>query len=131
MGGEDRFSANGAWMSLTGTVGVENYGSTMGATTDQMRCPEDGGTSTRSNGGCLALTGGAIMRTYTPLYDGTSTGFRYLGAPDRCQSTTRRPPFFPLTNRYVRVRTLEVEPSQANSPTKIRALLMRLKGQSL
>jgi len=131
MGGEGRFAANGAWMSLTGTVGVEHAAVTMGATADQLRCPDDAGTGTRSNGGCLALTGGAIMRTYSSLYSGTATGFRYLGAPDRCQSTNQRPPFFPLTNRFVRVRTLEIEPSLANNPTKIRALLMRLKGQSL
>ena len=130
MGGEGRFSANGAWMSLTGTVGVESPSLTVGATSRQMRCPDDAGTGTRSNGGCFALVGGAIMRTYSALYSGTETGFRYLGAPDQCQSTTRRPPFFPLTNRYVRIRTLELEPSLANSPTKIRTLLVRLKGQA-
>ena len=118
-------------MSLTGTVGIENFSSTRGASGSQLECPEGAGGGTRSNGGCFALTGGAIMRLYTPLYSGTNTGMRYQGVPDRCQSTTRRPPFFPLTNRYTRVRTLEIEPSNANSPTKIRALLLRLKGKPL
>jgi hypothetical protein len=56
---------------------------------------------------------------------------RYFGATDRCQSTTRRPPFFPLTNRYTFVRALEIDASQANTPAKIRALLQRLKGKQL
>lgn len=131
LGPEKRFGANGSWMSLTGTVGVEGPNTTMGRTQDQPVCPDDGAASTSSNGGCFALVGGAIMKTFTPLYSGTDQGMRYRGTPDRCQSTTRRPPFFPLTNRYTRIRTLEIEPSNANSPTKIRALLMRLKGKSL
>ena len=71
------------------------------------------------------------MRTYTPLYNGSNTGMRWAGVPDRCQGTTRRPPFFPLTNRYTAVRALEIHPSLANSPAKVRALLLRLKGKSL
>jgi hypothetical protein len=71
------------------------------------------------------------MRRFSAHYSGTNTGFRYYGTPDRCQTSTRRPPFFPLTNRYTRVRTLEVEPSNANTPVKVRALLLRLKGKSL
>ena len=51
--------------------------------------------------------------------------------PETAQNSTQRPPFFPLTNRYRFVRTLEVEPSQANTPAKIRTLLMRLKGKTL
>jgi hypothetical protein len=94
-----------------------------------VACPQDG--SANSAGGCYRQTGGAIMRRYTPLFDGSNTGMRWDGTADRCQNTNRRPPFFPLTNRYTRVRTLEIEPSDANNPTKIRALLMRLKGKTL
>ncbi len=131
LGSGKRVQLVGSLMSLTGTVGVENPGVTMGASTSQPVCPEDAATSTRSNGGCWALTGGAIMRRYTSLYGGTDQGMRYRGRPERCQSSTRRPPFFPLTNRYTKIRTLEIEPSTANSPTKIRNLLLRLKGKTL
>ena len=130
-GGQRRFQLHGSYLSTGGTVGVENPGTTMGAAADQLLCPDDGA-GTASNGGCLAITGGAAMRTYTALYGGTSnSGYRYYGIVDRCQSTTRRPPFFPTTNRSSFVRALEVDPTLANTPSRIRALLMRLKGKAL
>jgi hypothetical protein len=119
-------SIHATMMSLTGTVGLQEPSSASGSA---VACPQDG--SANSAGGCYRLTGGAIMRRYTPLFDGSNTGMRWDGTADRCQNTNRRPPFFPLTNRYTRVRTLEIEPSDANNPTKIRALLMRLKGKTL
>jgi hypothetical protein len=122
---------HGALMSLTGTVGVEAPGTTMGASASQPECPEGSGSSNRANGGCFRHVGSAVMRAFTPHYSGTNTGFRYDGAPDRCQATTQRPPFFPLTNRYTHIRTLEVETSRANTPPEIRALLLRLKGKAL
>ncbi len=130
-GGEPRFTVQGHLMSLGGTVGVEHADEVMGSAGSQLECPDDAGSSTRSNGGCLALTGGATMRRFTPLHEGAYGGFRYFGATDRCQSTDRRPPFFPLTNRYTLVRTLEIEPSLANTAARIREILLRLKGQAL
>ncbi len=130
-GGETRFTMQGNFMSLTGTVGVEGANRTMGSSGSQLECPEDAGTSTRSNGGCLAVTGGMVMRRYSDLYDGSNTGMRYFGAVDRCQRSATRPPFFPLTNRYTFVRSLEIDASQANTPAKIRTTLMRLKGKPL
>lgn len=133
LGAEPRFTVQGNLMSLAGTVGVEHPDLTMGDASSQLECPDDAAASTRTNGGCYALTGGAAMRTYSRLHSTTTanSGFRYFGTPDRCQSTDRRPPFFPLTNRYKFVRTLEIEPSLANSPPRIRAILMRLKGRAL
>jgi len=133
LGGESRFTIQAHLMSLTGTVGAENADDTMGAGSAQLPCPDDGGLSTLTNGGCFALTGGAAMRRFSGLYANSTSnsGYRYLGTPDRCQATDRRPPFFPLTNRYMEVRTLEIEPSLANTPARIRALLMRLKGRAL
>jgi hypothetical protein len=132
LGGEPRFTLQGTFMSLTGTVGVENSSIMMGATTEQLPCPEDGAASTETNGGCFALTGSAIMRRYSPLGSATAySGYRLYAAPDACQATERRPPFFPLTNRYRLERTLEIEPSLANTPARIRTILMRLKGRAL
>jgi len=120
-------------MSLTGTVGVEQPNVTQGSNSAQLPCPDDGAGSTDSNGGCFAVTGGLAMRTYSSVYSSsvTNSGFRTLHTPDRCQATQNRPPFFPLTNRYAFVRSLEVDASQANTPTKIRTLLLRLKGRVL
>lgn len=122
---------HGALMSLTGSVGVESPGTTMGAAASQPECPEQSGSANRANGGCFSHVGSAVMRSFRPHYAGTSTGFRYDGAPDRCQMTNRRPPFFPLLNRYTHIRTLEVETARANTPPEIRALLLRLKGKPL
>jgi len=131
--GRRYFVLDGSFLSSGGTVGVEGSGTMMGNTAEQLPCPEDGGGSTSSNGGCLTLTGSASMRTYSPLFSTSTTysGFRYRGVADRCQQTTKRPPFFPLTNRVVLVRTLEVDPSLGRTPARIRAILMRLKGKAL
>ena len=128
LGGEPRFTMHGNFMSLTGTVGVESPSTVTSATA--LPCP-DGASSSAYNGGCLAVSGGMVMRTYSPSHNGTGTGLRYHGTADRCQTTTRRPPFFPLTNRYTHLRTLSLVPTEVNTPAKIRALLMRLKGKPL
>lgn len=130
-GNEPRFTVHGSLMSLTGSVGVESPTTTMGTNPAQLPCPDDGVPLTDSNGGCLAVVGGMVMRVYRELYGGTNTGFRYRGAPDRCQTTANRPPFFPLTNRYTFLRTLSLLPTDANTPAKIRTMLMRLKGKAL
>lgn len=115
-------------MSLTGTVGTE--GPNVAAVNSVvLSCPADAGGNTA--GGCFRLVGGAAMRTYSQLYNGSNTGLRWAGIPDRCQQTNNRPPFFPLTNRYTWVRSLEIRNSLANNPAKIRAILMRLKGKTL
>jgi hypothetical protein len=130
-GGQTRFALQGSYLSTGGTVGVDNPGGTMGFSADQLPCPDDGSGASNSNGGCLAITGGVAMRRYSGLYSGSDAGFHYSGVADRCQLTTRRPPFFPLTNRVTFVRSLEVDPTLANTPTRIRAILMRLKGKAL
>jgi hypothetical protein len=116
----------GSFMSLTGTVGIENY-ATSGAV--PQSCPATGAANTSA--GCLRASGAMVMRRFTPHYNGANTGVRYTGMKDPCQSTNNRPPFFPLTNRYTFVRTLEIEPSRANTPAKIRSILLLLKGKTL
>lgn len=125
-----RTTLHGTFMSLTGTVGVNNPAGNSGVASNEPPCPE--GSTAYANGGCFALVGGAVMKRYSMIQAGSSSsGFRFYGTPDRCQNSTRRPPFFPGTNRYTRVRTLEVQPRIANTPPKIRSLLLRLKGKSL
>lgn len=115
-------------MSLGGTVGIEDYAEAAVAG-QTLSCPPEA--SGNSASGCFRLVGGAAMRDYTPLYSGSNAGMRWAGIPDRCQETNRRPPFFPLTNRYTEVRSVEIRNTLANNPVKIRAILMRLKGKTL
>jgi len=119
-------SVQGHLLSLTGTVGVANAS---GAGLAGQECA--GVSTTLSSGGCWYLFGGAAMRTFSTLSGGANAGLHWAGTSPRCTVTGRRPPFFPLTNRYVITRMVEIEPSQANNPAKIRALLMRLKGNTL
>lgn len=124
-GGEHGLTLHGSFMSITGTVGVANAA---GTGVVPLACPNDA--AVNSSGGCLTIGGGMTMRTYTELHSTGSTGLRYAGVKDRCQDAAR-PPFFPLTNRYTFVRALEVSPVLANTPVKIRAILMKLKGRAL
>lgn len=128
-GGERDVRIHANLMSLTGTVGVENPSTAATVSSAALSCPHDASANTA--GGCLRLVGGAAMQRYTPLWNGTNTGMRYAGAADPCQTTGNRPPFFPLTNRYRVSRVIELAPSQARNPARIRSLLMRLKGATL
>lgn len=128
LGGTREVAVHAQLMSLTGTVGTQGA-NVVAVNNTLLSCPADAGGN--SAGGCFKLAGGAVMQTYSQLYDGSNTGLRWAGVPDACAATTRRPPFFPLTNRYTVVRSVEVEASQANTPPKIRTLLLRLKGKTL
>lgn len=127
-GGSRDIQIHGQLMSLTGTIGAENF-STAAISGFSVSCPD--GATANTAAGCFRLVGGAAMRRYTPLASGSNTGYRWAGLSDRCSVSGQRPPLFPLTSRYSLLRTLEVAPTQANNPTKIRALLMRLKGRVL
>src|SRR5690606_10910577 len=50
---EPRFSVSAHLMSLAGSVRVEDPNYTQGDASAQFPCPDNGGVSTRSNGGCL------------------------------------------------------------------------------
>ena len=131
-GAGPRFTMHGLFMSLGGTVGVEAPTYIQGSTNAQIVCPDNAnGNPNEFNGGCLAVTGGMLMKRYTALHNGTDTGFRYYGATDRCQIAGGRPPFFPMSNRYNVVRTLAIQPNDARTPALIRTLLLRLKGKAL
>jgi len=128
LGGSRDVQIHAQLMSLTGTVGVENPANSA-LSGNALPCPD--GTTANTAGGCFRLVGGAAMRRYSALHAGANTGLRWAGLSDRCSNSGQRPPLFPLTSRYTLLRSLEIAPIQANNPTKIRALLMRLKGQVL
>jgi hypothetical protein len=127
LGGASDFSLHANIMSLSGTVGVANPSATG---VSLLRCPQQQNPANTA-GGCLRFAGSMVMRRFSPHHNGNFTGYRYTGMKDPCQFTNNRPPFFPLTNRYTLVRTLEIEPSRATTPAKIRAILLRLKGKAL
>ena len=126
MGGSREFRVDASLMSLTGTVGVENPGV---VSVPPQACPHDAAVA--YSGGCLRIRGGAAMRIFSNFSTATNAGFMYAGSGNTCRTARVRPPYWPLTNRYTFVRALEVEPSQANTPAKLRALLLRLKGKPL
>jgi hypothetical protein len=128
LGGSRDIQIHGQLMSLTGTVGAESY-ATSAIASNAFSCPD--AVTANSASGCFRLVGGAAMRRYTPLHSGGTSGFRWAGLSDRCSVSGNRPPLFPLTSRYTLQRTLEIAPTQANNPTKIRAILMSLKGRVL
>jgi hypothetical protein len=115
-------SVHGHLMSLSGTVGVARPSDVS---------PQDWALPTGTIGGSWYLVGSAAMARFSPSSGGTNAGLHWAGSPTRCMAANRRPPFFPLASSYTPVRTLEVAPAQANTPAKISALLLRLKGKTL
>ena len=126
LGGIPSLSVHGHLMSLTGTVGVANPS---GSGLVPQNCALV--STSNSSGGCWYLVGSAAMARFSPSSGGTNAGLHWAGSPTRCMAANRRPPFFPLASSYTPVRTLEVAPAQANTPAKISALLLRLKGKTL
>ena len=126
LGGIPSLSVHGHLMSLTGTVGVANPS---GSGLVPQNCALV--STSNSSGGCWYLVGSAAMARFSPSSGGTNAGLHWTGSPTRCMAANRRPPFFPLASSYTPVRTLEVAPAQANTPAKISALLLRLKGKTL
>ena len=108
-------------MSLTGTVGVENYpGNTQAGAT----C-----TGFAMSGGCINQTGGVIEKVLSATYQGTG-GLRENRTVDPCQLTNRRPPFFPSTGRYLDNKYYEIDPVNVDTWTEVKAFYARLRGRS-
>jgi hypothetical protein len=109
-------------MSLTGTVGVENWaGNQMAGAT----C-----TGFAQSGGCINQTGGVIEKLLTATYNGPNTGLRENRTVDPCQLTNRRPPFFPATGRYIDNKYYEIDPVNVDTWTEVKNFYARLRGRS-
>ena len=109
-------------MSLTGTVGVENWGGNQMAGASCSGHPQ--------SGGCINQTGGVIHKFTTPTYAGDSTGLRENRTVDPCQLTNRRPPFFPATGRYLDNKYYEIDPVNIATWTLVKSFYQRLRGRS-
>jgi hypothetical protein len=107
-----------------GVVGVED------STSNAVGGLSCNGTST--SGGCWYHTGGAIMKVFHRTYGVAGTGLKRSLTPDPCQAqqTNRRPPFFPLTGRYVDYKWYDVDTREADTWTEIKTYLARLRGNN-
>lgn len=123
--GTPNFTLQGITMSLTGTVGVENYAGNL-QTSPVITC----GAGNNTSGGCINQTGGVIEQVISATYAGTGTGLRENRSVDPCQKTNRRPPFFPATGRYLDNKYFELDPVTIETPAQIRALFNGLRGRS-
>lgn len=124
--GTPHFTLHGITMSLTGTVGVENYSGSV-VTSPAVTC----GAGNTTSGGCINQTGGVIEQTITATFAGSNTGLRENRTVDPCQKTNRRPPFFPSTGRYLDNKYYEIDPVTIETASQIRALYNSLRGHAV
>jgi len=121
------FMLNAVAMSLTGDFGVEgwNNGPAITSGTQITTCL---GTST--SGGCIQQTGGTINKKFiNATTGGPGRGLRENRAVDPCQLTNRKPPFFPVTGRYLDNKYYEIDPNQIETASDVRTLFQRLRGR--
>jgi len=123
--GTPHFTLHGITMSLTGTVGVENYAGNK-QTSPSITC----GTGNTTSGGCINQTGGVIEQVISATYAGSGTGLRENRSVDPCQKTNRRPPFFPQTGRFLDNKYFEIDPVNIENASQIRNLFNGLRGRS-
>jgi hypothetical protein len=121
--GTPHFTLHGVTMSLTGTVGVENYAGNV-QTSPSIQC----GAGNNTSGGCINQTGGVIEQNISATFAGSGTGLRENRSVDPCQLTNRRPPFFPSTGRFLDNKYYEIDPVTIETPAQIRALYQSLRG---
>ncbi len=121
------FLLNAVAMSLTGDFGVEgwNNGPSIAAGPQATVC---GATST--SGGCINQTGGTINRKFVnATTGGPGLGLRENRSVDPCQLTNRKPPFFPVTGRYLDNKYYEIDPNNIETGSDVRSLFQRLRGR--
>lgn len=122
--GTPHYTFHGVTMSLTGTVGVENYSGSV-QTSPSVQC----GAGNNTSGGCINQTGGVIEQSISATYAGNGSGLRENRTVDPCQLTNKKPPFFPSTGRYLDNKYYEIDPVTIESATQIRALYNSLRGR--
>lgn len=124
--GTPNFTLHGIMMSLTSTVGVEAPSGSE-ATSPSQAC-----NGTNTSGGCLNHTGGVIAKSYALTSSAAGRGLIENRTRDPCQAqaTNRRPPFFPLTGKYVDYKQYDVDPRQASTWSMVKTYLARLRGNN-
>lgn len=118
MSGSPHFRLHAVVMSLTGTVGVNGYGT--GPSVATSTCLGES-----FSGGCINQVGGvieqAISATTSGVVGGVGTGFAENREVDRCMLESS-PPYFPTTGRFIMNRYFESDPARFNADALYRAL---------
>jgi hypothetical protein len=85
-----------------------------------------------TSGGCWFHTGGAAMKIFHESMAAAGTGLLRMITADPCQAqqTNRRPPFFPLTGRYLDYKWSEVDTRDTDTWAEIKTYLARLRGNN-
>jgi len=107
------FVFDGVMMTLTGTIGVENYNQ---HPESMKMCG-----ATNSGRGCIRQAGGIIEHDLSPTSTGSGDGFGADRVVDQCLNTNA-PPYFPTTGRYVDNRFYEMDPARFDVASLFRTL---------
>ena len=125
--GSPNFTLHAAAMTLSSGVAVEDSTITL-AMTPAIAC-----NGTNTSGGCFNHTGASINRMFraTNTTSANSGLIRNMTRdPCQSQSTNRRPPFFPLTGRYVDYQWLDADPRITSTWAQIKTYYSRLRGNN-
>ncbi len=125
LGGAQHLDLHGAYLSLTGSVGVLGSGTLTGNAADQPTCE-----GSRYSGGCLRHVGSLAMMTSQSFSTSNGAGFRYTPTADACFERGFRPPLWPGTNRYTVLRALDVRPRLLIGNGALAAYFASLQGDS-
>ncbi len=121
LGPNMNYELHAVTMSLTNAVGIENYlGNTQAGATCQ---------GNNMSGGCINQIGGVIHKWVPVTFSGTA-GMRENRSVDPCQLTNRKPPFFPMTGRYVDNKYYEIDPVNVAAWSQVKSYFAKLRGRS-
>lgn len=127
LGGLDHFPLHGAFFSVNFYFGVE------GNDFRQNNSNTSNCEGSSVSMGCIRHVG-SVAASETRTFStnaGQGRGGRYVLTPDPCMETrSYRPPFWPATNRYKVLRTLDVRASHAISEASRNAYFASLQGIS-
>jgi hypothetical protein len=117
-------TSSSASIRAHGTVAVEDSSSNA---VGGLSC---NGVST--SGGCWFHTGGAIMKVYHQSTGAAGTGLLRSLTVDPCAAmeNNRRPPFFPLTGRFLDYKAYELDPRTTSTWTMIKSAFAALRGNN-
>jgi hypothetical protein len=126
--GTPHLNLNAVVLTLTSSFTLEDSTATQALSTP-IAC-----NGTNTSGGCINITGGVAAKIYrNPYSPGTAnSGMIFNRTADPCQSqaTNRRPPFFPLTGKYMDYKGYEADPRTTSTWTMIKTYLARLRGNN-
>ena len=124
--GSPNFTLHGIMMSLTSTVGVEAPAGSE-VTSPALAC-----NGTNTSGGCINHTGGVIAKSYALTSNAAGQGLIENRTADPCQAQqkNRRPPFFPLTGKYVDYKSYEPDTRDTDTWAEVKTYLARLRGNN-